>query len=159
MPTHARLRCAGHPQGKARHHACLGVGEGDRPARSMHSRLGPNHDGRNTAHRSARRDDRNDSHDDSDDSRIIGQHRSLTPLGTVYAGPKVFGPCIRNVVFPPWFGVTDSDKYTGETRPDIWLASYHTTCRTNEDHDYIVIHYLPLHHLADSAQSWLTNPS
>lgn len=144
----------------ARHRAHRDAREDDRPTKSRHSRLGPGYDVRDTLearpryHRGAGGDN---GHGDDSDCRIMGQRRSPTPPSSTCQGQKPFGPRIRDVVFPPRFCFTVIDKYTGETRPGIWLADYQTACRTNGGNDYVAIHYLPLY-LADSARTWLTNP-
>lgn len=75
-----------------------------------------------------------------------------------YASLKAFVFRIRGVVLSPWFRVTNIEKYTGETRSDIWLADYNMACQTSGCNDYIVIHSLPIF-LANMAWAWLISLS
>jgi hypothetical protein len=60
-------------------------------------------------------------------------------------GPRVFSRAIRRAPFPARFRApTTITKYSGETRPKLWLA----------DNDNLIIHNLPLF-LSDAAWAWL----
>jgi hypothetical protein len=40
-------------------------------------------------------------------------------------GPRVFSRAIRQAPFPAWFRApTTITKYSGETRPELWLVDY-----------------------------------
>jgi hypothetical protein len=71
-------------------------------------------------------------------------------------GPRVFSRAIRRVPFPARFrALTTITKYSGETRPELWLADYRLTCQlggTNDDN--LIIRNLPLF-LSDAARAWL----
>jgi hypothetical protein len=58
-------------------------------------------------------------------------------------GPRVFSRAIRQASFPARFQApTTITKYSGETRPELWLA------------DNLIIRNLPLF-LSDAARAWL----
>jgi hypothetical protein len=58
-------------------------------------------------------------------------------------GPQAFSWAIRRAPFPTRFRTpTTITKYSGETRPELWLA------------DYLIIRNLPLF-LSDAARAWL----
>jgi hypothetical protein len=71
-------------------------------------------------------------------------------------GPRVFSRAIRRASFPARFRApTTITKYSGETRPKLWLANYQLTCQlggTNDDN--LIIRNLPLF-LSDAARAWL----
>jgi hypothetical protein len=71
-------------------------------------------------------------------------------------GSRVFSRAIRRALFPAWFRApTTITKYSGETRPELWLADYRLACQlggTNDDN--IIIRNLPLF-LSDAARAWL----
>jgi hypothetical protein len=71
-------------------------------------------------------------------------------------GPRVFSRVIRRAPFPARFRApTTITKYSGETRPELWLADYRLACQlggTNDDH--LIIRNLPLF-LSDAARAWL----
>jgi hypothetical protein len=71
-------------------------------------------------------------------------------------GPRVFRRAIRRAPFPAWFQAsTTITKYSGETRPELWLADYRLACQlggTNDDN--LIILNLPLF-LSDAARAWL----
>jgi hypothetical protein len=71
-------------------------------------------------------------------------------------GPRVFSRAIRRAPFPAWFRPpTTITKYSGETRPELWLADYRLTCQLGGmDDDNLIIHNLPLF-LSDAARAWL----
>jgi hypothetical protein len=71
-------------------------------------------------------------------------------------GPQVFSRVIRRAPFPTRFRApTTITKYSGETRPELWLADYRLACQlggTNDDN--LIIRNLPLF-LSDAAWAWL----
>jgi hypothetical protein len=71
-------------------------------------------------------------------------------------GPRVFSRAIRRASFPAQFRApTTITKYSGETRPELWLADYRLACQlggTNDDN--LIIRNLPLF-LSDAARAWL----
>jgi hypothetical protein len=71
-------------------------------------------------------------------------------------GPRVFSRAIRRVPFPTRFRApTTITKYSGETRPELWLANYQLECQlggTNDDN--LIIRNLPLF-LSDAVRAWL----
>jgi hypothetical protein len=71
-------------------------------------------------------------------------------------GPQAFSRAIRRAPFPTRFGApTTITKYSGETRPELWLADYRLVCQlggTNVDNR--IIRNLPLF-LSDAARAWL----
>jgi hypothetical protein len=71
-------------------------------------------------------------------------------------GPRVFSRAIRRAPFLARFRApTTSTKYSGETRPELWLADYRLACQlggTNDDN--LIIRNLPLF-LSDAARAWL----
>jgi hypothetical protein len=71
-------------------------------------------------------------------------------------GPRVFSRAIRPAPFPARFRApTTITKYSGETRPELWLADYQLACQlggTNDDN--LIIRNLPLF-LSDAARAWL----
>jgi hypothetical protein len=71
-------------------------------------------------------------------------------------GPWVFSRAIRRAPFLARFRApTTITKYSGETRPKLWLADYRLTCQlggTNDDD--LIIRNLPLF-LSDAARAWL----
>jgi hypothetical protein len=71
-------------------------------------------------------------------------------------GPQAFSRAIRRAPFPTRFRTpTTITKYSGETRPELWLADYWLACQLGgTDDDNLVIRNLPLF-LSDSARAWL----
>jgi hypothetical protein len=71
-------------------------------------------------------------------------------------GPQVFSRAIRRASFPTRFRApTTITKYSGETRPELWLADYRLACQLGgTDDDNIIIRNLPLF-LSDAARAWL----
>jgi hypothetical protein len=71
-------------------------------------------------------------------------------------GPRVFSRAIRRAPFPARFRApTTITKYSGETRPELWLADYRMACQlggTNDDN--LIILNLPIF-LSDAARAWL----
>jgi hypothetical protein len=68
------------------------------------------------------------------------------------SSPRVFSRAIRRAPFPARFRApTTITKYSGETRPKLWLADYRLACQlggTNDDN--LIIRNLPLF-LSDAA--------
>jgi hypothetical protein len=71
-------------------------------------------------------------------------------------GPRVFSRAIRRAPFPAQFRApTTITKYSGETRPELWLVDYRLACQlggTNDDN--LIIRNLLLF-LSDAARAWL----
>jgi hypothetical protein len=82
-----------------------------------------------------------------------GEDRSPSPEPP---GPQAFSRAIRRAPFPTRFGApTTITKYSGETRPELWLTDYRLACQlggTNDDN--LIIRNLPLF-LSDAARAWL----
>jgi hypothetical protein len=71
-------------------------------------------------------------------------------------GPQAFSRAIRQAPFPAQFRApTTITKYSGETRPELWLADYWLACQLGgTDDDNLIIRNLPLF-LSDAARAWL----
>jgi hypothetical protein len=71
-------------------------------------------------------------------------------------GPRVFSRAIRQAPFPARFRApTTITKYSGQTRPELWLADYRLACQLGgADDDNLIIHNLPLF-LSDATRAWL----
>jgi hypothetical protein len=71
-------------------------------------------------------------------------------------GPRVFSRAIRRAPFLARFRApTTITKYSGETRPELWLADYRLACQLGgTDDDNLIIRNLPLF-LSDAARAWL----
>jgi hypothetical protein len=71
-------------------------------------------------------------------------------------GPRVFSQAIQRALFPARFRApTTITKYSGETRPELWLADYRLACQLGgADDDNLIIRNLPLF-LSDAARAWL----
>jgi hypothetical protein len=82
-----------------------------------------------------------------------GEDRSPLPEPP---GPQVFSRVIRRAPFPTRFRTpTTITKYSGETRPELWLADYRLACQLGgTDDDNLIIRNLPLF-LSDTARAWL----
>jgi hypothetical protein len=67
-------------------------------------------------------------------------------------GPRVFSRAIRRAPFLALFRApTTITKYSGETRPELWLVDYRLACQLGgADDDNLIIHNLPLF-LSDAA--------
>jgi hypothetical protein len=78
-----------------------------------------------------------------------GEDRSPSPEPP---GPQAFSRAIRRVPFPTWFRTpTTITNYSGETRPELWLADYRLACQLGGmDDDNLIIRNLPLF-LSDAA--------
>jgi hypothetical protein len=70
-------------------------------------------------------------------------------------GPQAFSRAIRRAPFPARFRApTTITKYSGETRPELWLADYRLACQLGgTDDDNLIIRNLPLF-LSDTARAW-----
>jgi hypothetical protein len=82
-----------------------------------------------------------------------GEDRSPSPEPP---GPQAFSRAIRRAPFPTRFRTpTTITKYSGETRPELWLADYRLACHLGgTDDDNLIIRNLPLF-LSDTARAWL----
>jgi hypothetical protein len=82
-----------------------------------------------------------------------GEDRSPSPEPP---GPQAFSRAIRRAPFPTRFRPpTTITKYSGETRPELWLADYRLACQLGgTDDDNLIIRILPLF-LSDTAHAWL----
>jgi hypothetical protein len=71
-------------------------------------------------------------------------------------GSRVFSRAIRRASFPARFRApTTITKYSGETRPELWLAYYRLACQLGgADDDNLIIRNLPLF-LSDATRAWL----
>jgi hypothetical protein len=71
-------------------------------------------------------------------------------------GPRFFSRAIRRAPFPAHFRApTTITKYSGETRPELWLTDYRLACQLGgADDDDLIIRNLPLF-LSDAARAWL----
>jgi hypothetical protein len=72
-----------------------------------------------------------------------GEDRSPSPEPP---GPQAFSRAIRRAPFPTQFRTpTTITKYSGETRPELWLADYRLACHLGgTDDDNLIIRNLPL---------------
>jgi hypothetical protein len=70
--------------------------------------------------------------------------------------PQAFSRTIRRAPFPARFQApTTITKYSGETRPELWLADYLLASQLGgTDDDNLIIRNLPLF-LSDAARAWL----
>jgi hypothetical protein len=82
-----------------------------------------------------------------------GEDRSPSPEPP---GLQAFSRAIRRASFPTWFRTpTTITKYSGETRPELWLADYRLACQLGgTDDDNLIIRNLPLF-LSDAARASL----
>jgi hypothetical protein len=71
-------------------------------------------------------------------------------------GPQAFSRAIRRAPFPTRFRTpTTITKYSGETRPELWLVDYWLACQLGGmDDDNLIIRNLPLF-LSDASRAWL----
>jgi hypothetical protein len=78
-----------------------------------------------------------------------GEDRSPSPEPP---SPHAFSRAIRRAPFPTQFRTpTTITKYSGETRPELWLADYRLACQLGgTDDDNLIIRNLPLF-LSDTA--------
>jgi hypothetical protein len=82
-----------------------------------------------------------------------GEDRSPSPEPP---GPRAFSRDIRRVPFPTRFRTpTTITKYSGESKPELWLADYRLACQLGgTDDDNLIIRNLPLF-LSDAARASL----
>jgi hypothetical protein len=82
-----------------------------------------------------------------------GEDRSPSPKPP---GPQAFSRAIRRASFSTRFRTpTTITKYSGETRPELWLADYQLACQLGgTDDDNLIIRNLPMF-LSDTARAWL----
>jgi hypothetical protein len=82
-----------------------------------------------------------------------GEDRSPSPEPP---GPQAFSRAIRRAPFPTRFRTpTTITKYSGESKPELWLADYRLACQLGgTDDDNLFIRNLPLF-LSDAARAWL----
>jgi hypothetical protein len=80
-----------------------------------------------------------------------GEDRSPSPKPP---GSQAFSRAIRWASFPTRFRTpTTITKYSGETRPELWLADYRLACQLGgTDDDNLIIRNLPLF-LSDAARA------
>jgi hypothetical protein len=71
-------------------------------------------------------------------------------------GPRAFSRAIRRASFPTRFRTpTTITKYSGESKPELWLTDYRLACQLGgTDDDNLIIRNLPLF-LSDVARAWL----
>jgi hypothetical protein len=86
-----------------------------------------------------------------------GEDRSPSPEPP---GPQAFNRAIRRAPFLTRFQApTTITKYSGETRPELWLVDYRLACQLGgTDDDNLIIRNLPLF-LSDAARAWLEHLS
>jgi hypothetical protein len=81
-----------------------------------------------------------------------GEDRSPSPEPP---GLQAFSRAIRRAPFPTRFRTpTTITKYSGEIRPELWLADYRLACQLGGTDDDNLIRNLPLF-LSDAARAWL----
>jgi hypothetical protein len=81
---------------------------------------------------------------------------TLRQRGGSESRPQAFSRAIRRAPFPTRFRTpTTITKYSGETRPELWLTDYRLACQLGgTDDDNLIIRNLPLF-LSDAARAWL----
>jgi hypothetical protein len=86
-------------------------------------------------------------------SRLMQEDRSPSPKPPDL---QAFSRAIRRAPFPARFRApTTITKYSGETRPELWLADYLLASQLGgTDDDNLIIRKLPLF-LSDAARAWL----
>jgi hypothetical protein len=69
-------------------------------------------------------------------------------------GPQAFSRAIRRASFPTRFRTpTTITKYSGESKPELWLADYRLACQLGgTDDDNLIIRNLPMF-LSDAARA------
>jgi hypothetical protein len=82
-----------------------------------------------------------------------GEGRSPSPEPP---DPQAFSRAIRRAPFPTRFRtLTTITKYSGESKPELWLADYRLACQLGgTDDDNLIICILPLF-LSNAARAWL----
>jgi hypothetical protein len=75
-------------------------------------------------------------------------------------GPRVFSRAIRRAPFLARFGAPATiTKYSGETRPELWLVDYRLACQLGgADDNNLIIRNLPLF-LSDAARVLRRSPT
>jgi hypothetical protein len=75
-------------------------------------------------------------------------------------GPQAFSRDIRRAPFPTRFRTpTTITKYSGETRPELWLADYQLACQLGgTDDDNLIIRNLPCSSPTPLEPGWSTCP-
>jgi hypothetical protein len=86
-----------------------------------------------------------------------GEDRSPSPEPP---GPQAFSRAIRRAPFPTRFRTpTTITKYSGETRPELWLADYRLACQLGgTDDDNLIICNLPCSSSTPLEPGWSTCP-
>jgi hypothetical protein len=86
-----------------------------------------------------------------------GEDRSPSPEPP---GPRAFSRAIRRAPFLTRFRTpTTITKYSGESKPELWLADYRLACQLGgTDDDNLIICNLPMF-LSDAARAWLEHLS
>jgi hypothetical protein len=89
-------------------------------------------------------------------SGVYVRARVLVPLKPGCDSPQAFSRAIRRAPFLARFWApTTITKYSGETRPELWLADYRLACQLGgTDDDNLIIRNLPMF-LSDAARAWL----
>jgi hypothetical protein len=84
-----------------------------------------------------------------------GEDRSPSPEPP---GPQAFSRAIRRAPFPTRFRPpTTITKYSGETRPELWLADYRLACQLGgTDDDNLIIRTSPCSSPTPLAPGWST---
>jgi hypothetical protein len=84
-----------------------------------------------------------------------GEDRSPSPEPP---GPQAFSRAIRRASFPTRFRtLTTITKYSGETRPELWLTDYRLACHLGGmDDDNLIIRNLPCSSPTPLEPSWST---
>jgi hypothetical protein len=86
----------------------------------------------------------------------VGDATTVGRIGAPRPNPLVRKPSAGPAPFPTRFRApTTITKYSGETRPKLWLADYRLACQLGgTDDDNLIIRNLPLF-LSDAARAWL----
>jgi hypothetical protein len=85
------------------------------------------------------------------DNLLVEEDQSPSPEPP---GPQAFSRAIRRAPFPTRFRTpTTITKYSGESKPELWLADYWLACQLGGmDDDNLIIRNLPLF-LSDAARA------
>ncbi|KAI4980759.1 hypothetical protein ZWY2020_021244 [Hordeum vulgare] len=74
---------------------------------------------------------------------------------TIVSGPECFSRAIRSADIPPNFRLaTGISKFTGESKPEMWLDDYRVAVQIGGGDDQVAMKHLPLM-LDGSARAWL----
>jgi hypothetical protein len=81
---------------------------------------------------------------------------TIEPTSPEPPGPRAFSRAILRAPFPTRFRTpTTITNYSGESKPELWLADYRLACQLGgTDDDNLIIRNLPLF-LSDAARAWL----